>query len=52
MQKENQNYVLDGRIKELTPGIQTQKERESFRNLSSNDSQNINQTLFYRMMQK
>lgn len=42
----------DNRIKELVPGIETEKEKKSFSQLNSHQSQLKNEELFFRMMEK
>ena len=43
---------LDNRIKELTPGIQTEKEKSSYLKMDEPHSQNENNRLFFRSLHK
>lgn len=49
MQQKNE---LDNWVKELTKGIQTEKEKESYQRLSEPKSENENNRLFYRSLHK
>ena len=45
-------FFGDNRIKELTPGIQTKKEKASFEKMSSHKSQLKNEELFFRVLER
>lgn len=48
----NESMEYDTRIKELTPGIQTEREKISFKYLDSHESQLKNEELYYRVQER
>ena len=45
-------YFGDNRLKELLPGIETEREKREFSKLNSHQSQLKNEELFFRMMHR